>query len=200
MKLIVARHAQSIANAGGRIYQGVTDSDLTEKGRVQARKLAERLKDHKIEIIYASPLTRALETAREIQKFHPDAEFVVEKDLREIDFGIFEGLSKEEASEKYPEIYKKRENNKFGYKIPEGESYAEAEERILKILTRIIKNQKNSIIVAHGAINRLIYKLVLKKPLEEFGHKPQKNTSISVFEIKEDNVTVEEFNCGKHLD
>jgi broad specificity phosphatase PhoE len=73
MKLIIVRHGQSIANSKG-ITQGNKDewidTSLTKKGLEQARKVAERLNEEDIDIIYSSDLKRAKQTAEEINKFH----------------------------------------------------------------------------------------------------------------------------------
>lgn len=73
MKLIIVRHAESVANSK-KISQANrdkwADTPLTEKGLTQANAVAQRLKDEDIEIIYCSTLKRAKETAEEINKFH----------------------------------------------------------------------------------------------------------------------------------
>lgn len=64
LTLILARHGESVANRRG-IYQGQTyDTALTALGKRQARVLSKRLKDHKVEGVFTSPLGRALETAK----------------------------------------------------------------------------------------------------------------------------------------
>lgn len=67
MKVIFARHGETIFGAEGR-FEGLSNSPLTDKGRVQARKLAEFCKKEGVEKIYSSPLGRALNTAGEISK------------------------------------------------------------------------------------------------------------------------------------
>ena len=61
-KIIIIRHGESLANAK-RIYLGHTDWDLSEKGKEQARQVAEYLSDEKIDVIYSSDLIRAYNTA-----------------------------------------------------------------------------------------------------------------------------------------
>ncbi len=85
-KIILVRHGESIANAKG-ISQGNRnkwmDTSLTKKGKEQAKKLAERLKEEKIEVIYSSDLKRAKETAEEINKFH-NLKIKFDKRLRDL--------------------------------------------------------------------------------------------------------------------
>ncbi len=200
MKLIITRHAQTGWNKENPTrLQGIKDIHLSEEGKEQAKKLAIRLKDHNIELIFTSPLKRTLETAQEIKKFHSKAEIIVDKDLKELNFGILEGLTDKGIQEKYKEIWEAREKDKFNYKIPGGESYEETEVRALRVLDKIIKTKKDSVIVAHATINKLFFKKLLKKPLEEISRNFFNNTSISIFNIKGNDVFVEEFNCDKHL-
>lgn len=84
MRLILIRHAESEANAKG-INQGQkVDTSLSEKGIKQAKQVAQRLKDEKMDIIYSSDLKRAKETAEQINKFHK-LKIIYDKRLREKD-------------------------------------------------------------------------------------------------------------------
>ncbi len=69
MKLILTRHGETIENKEGSL-QGHLPGRLSETGKEQARKLALRLKDEKIDAIYSSDLVRTVDTAREIAKHH----------------------------------------------------------------------------------------------------------------------------------
>jgi len=200
MKLIITRHGQTEWNKEGENrLQGRKDIELSEEGKEQAKKLALRLKDHNIELIFTSPSKRTLETSKEIKKFHPKAEIIIDNDLKELDFGILEGLTDQEIQEKYKEIWGAREKDKFDYKIPEGESYAETEVRALRVLNKIMKTKKDAVIVAHATINKLFFKKLLKKSLKEISKNFFNNTSVSIFNIKDNDIFVEEFNCDKHL-
>lgn len=89
MRLILVRHGESEANAKG-INQGqYLDTPLTKKGVEQAKKVAKRLKEEKIDMIYSSDLIRAKQTAREINKFH-DLKIIFDKRIREKDHPIEE--------------------------------------------------------------------------------------------------------------
>ncbi|OGJ19951.1 hypothetical protein A3K73_03250 [Candidatus Pacearchaeota archaeon RBG_13_36_9] len=84
MKLILIRHAESEANAKG-INQGQKiDTSLSDLGKKQAKQVAQRLKEEKIDIIYSSDLKRAKETAEQINKFHK-LKIIYDKRLREKD-------------------------------------------------------------------------------------------------------------------
>jgi 2,3-bisphosphoglycerate-dependent phosphoglycerate mutase len=93
MRLIITRHGETEENKAG-IMQGHLQGKLSEKGINQAKKVALRLKDEKIDFVFSSDLARASDTTKEIAKyhFHTPIEFV--KDLRERNLGEFQGKKK----------------------------------------------------------------------------------------------------------
>ncbi|MCE5234536.1 MAG: histidine phosphatase family protein [Clostridiaceae bacterium] len=103
MKLILIRHGQTQWNSESRV-QGRTDIPLNEKGRQQARAIALRLQGIRFDAVYASPLSRAKETAETIAKFS-GAEVVLDEDITEIQFGKWEGMTSEELHVTYPELF-----------------------------------------------------------------------------------------------
>ncbi len=90
MKVFLVRHGQSIANKI-RICQGNqnkwTDTSLTYTGKTQARKVAERLKGEKFDIIYSSPLKRAKQTANIINKFHNKG-IIIDDRIKEYQYSL----------------------------------------------------------------------------------------------------------------
>ena len=89
MKLILIRHGRTDWNVQGRV-QGRTDIPLDETGRRQAAAVAQRLSGIRLNAIYASPLTRAHDTAKAVAAFH-DCDIYVSEKLTEINFGAWEG-------------------------------------------------------------------------------------------------------------
>ena len=104
MRLLFVRHAESTANAEHR-YQGHADFPLSEAGRQQARRLADRFHAEGFVAthVYTSPLSRTSETAAILADRWP-LEVVDMDDLMEYDVGILSGLTADEASSKYPEL------------------------------------------------------------------------------------------------
>ena len=90
MKIYLIRHGETNQNKK-RCLQGRSDIELNEYGRELARKTAEGLKGVDFDIIFTSPLKRAVETA-EIIRRERKIEIVKEERLQEISFGIYEGL------------------------------------------------------------------------------------------------------------
>jgi 2,3-bisphosphoglycerate-dependent phosphoglycerate mutase len=96
-ELLLVRHGETDWNAAGRL-QGHTDRPLSDYGREQARRLAEELAGEKFDAIYASDLARARETA-EIVGAQLNLPVVLEPDLREKNWGTWEGLTSTERLE-----------------------------------------------------------------------------------------------------
>ena len=188
MKLIIARHGETEENKEG-ILQGHLPGKLTELGIEQSRKLALRLKDEKIDAIYSSDLARASDTAKEIAKYHQDAELFFVQELREKDQGSITGKRINEIDWSKPRDTEKKEQMSI---------------RAKTILGKVYKKYKGKTIlfVSHGGLIKVLTSLIMNKPLEFIkGFDRSINTGISIFEIKEDskhNIIV--LNCGKHLE
>src|ERR1043166_7517441 len=99
-RIFMVRHGDTVLSAEDR-FAGETDVELSEKGREEARRLAERLKSEKITAIYASPLGRTVETARIIAKPH-DLQVQTCDGFREISHGHWEGMRRREGEENFP--------------------------------------------------------------------------------------------------
>jgi len=192
MKLILTRHGETVENKKG-IRQGqLLDGQLTRLGIEQAKKLALRLKDEKVDAIYSSDLGRSFETAQMIAKYHPDKKFYVTKYLREIDLGSFAG----KIIEKSPIDWKN---------VPKDiETWENMIKRSKRILEKAYKKYPYGcvIFVAHGGINKAIICSILNKPLSYIKKlKKEENTAISIFNIRKDNNhEAELIYCTKHLD
>ena len=133
-RIILIRHGETDWNRGRR-YCGFSDVDLNSKGIEQARKLCGRLSREKIDRVYSSDSIRALNFARIIFKGS-----VIEAmpELREMNFGIFEGLTHEEIMKKPYKIYTKWLDNPFCITVPEGEGLCDFKKRIEKVFEDIV--------------------------------------------------------------
>ena len=123
VKVILARHGETDWNASARI-QGKSDIPLNGRGRAQARELAAAVQRlGTVEVIYASPLARALETAQIIGRAL-GLEPAPAAALTELNFGDWEGCSWEEIGARWPEQLAAYEADRNNYAPPNGESYA----------------------------------------------------------------------------
>ena len=189
MKLILTRHGETIENQK-RIVQGHLGGHLSEKGKDQARKLALRLKDENIDVIYSSDLKRAADTAKEIAKYHKNAGFFLVKELRERNHGKYDGKKADEVDWKNP---------------PECfEKISDMKKRAKTIIDKAYEKHKNLtvVFVGHSGINRVITGIIQGKDFDSIEDmRSQENTAISIFEIKEDKKhVIHLMNCVKHLE
>jgi probable phosphoglycerate mutase len=138
--LLLVRHGETDWNADGRL-QGQTDRPLSEYGRRQARQLAEELAGEEFDAIYASDLSRARETA-EIVGARLGLPVALDSDLREKDWGTWEGLTPVE-----------RDRVEFV-----GESTEAHQERMLRALRRISERHPvgGVLVVTHGGSMRRV--------------------------------------------
>ncbi|MBI5072856.1 histidine phosphatase family protein [Candidatus Woesearchaeota archaeon] len=197
MKLILVRHGQTEENAA-KIIQGQTPGKLTELGVEQAKKIALRLQDEKIDIAYVSDLERTCQTAKQILYFHLKIPVVYTKELRERAWGIWEGKKSEERKEFF---------NEEGYCINDykpqgGESFEEMQERMLHFIKTILeKHHKQTVLlVTHGGVLTSFYLHLFQKAKDEYKQYHPQNAAVTILEISEDKKhTVHVLNCVKHL-
>lgn len=98
-KLYLVRHGETLFNLMKKM-QGWADSPLTRKGWADAAAAGDRLAGVDFEAVYSSDMQRAINTAKVIIKhnqIHPDATVQADKNFREVFFGTFEGLSRQET-------------------------------------------------------------------------------------------------------
>ena len=119
--IYLVRHGETDWNLNHR-FQGRSDVPLNETGRKQANALALMLKNDPINAIYASPLIRALETARLIKTFHPQIPIIEQEGIIEMDLGEFEGMEGKTWFEKYPDFIKLWRDRPSDVVMPGGES------------------------------------------------------------------------------
>jgi len=100
-EILLARHGETDWNRERRI-QGKTDRPLNDAGRAQAAELARALAAERIDAVYSSDLLRALDTARAVAAPR-GLDVVTLRELRERDFGTWEGLTDTEILERFPE-------------------------------------------------------------------------------------------------
>ena len=156
IRLYLARHGQ-IYGYEKRIICGFTDNSLTDIGLMQMERLSERLRLSNINAIYSSDLQRTYRGAQIVAQDH-DAKISKLNELRELNFGIWEGLSLSEVKERFPEEIKKRQSDIINYKVEGGETIHDFSERIINCFESIINSNhgKDILILAHGGVNRII--------------------------------------------
>jgi broad specificity phosphatase PhoE len=156
-RLLILRHGETDYNGQGR-YQGSTDTELNEQGLIQARQAAADLAQAPIDRIVSSPLKRALATARIIaESVGTEVETIAEFAERKL--GAFEGLTKEEIDQRYPEGMGWIAMRQIYAAPPDGESLLDFSIRITKGL-EMLKGRdgpQNILLVCHGYVARSIH-------------------------------------------
>ncbi len=194
MKLIIVRHGQAKCNLEPSTYSNGKLDELTRKGVVQAENAGKALKNYELSIIFSSPLRRNFHTARIINKNH-NLEIIKDERISEVDFGIWKGMNKEEVKKRYPEIYHKRQESRYSFRIPDGESYEDIGKRVNNFLKHLKKNyESNVLVVTHEAVIRLIMKNLFDMKVD----KNYDNCSITIVKINDKNI-IKEFNNTSHL-
>jgi probable phosphoglycerate mutase len=157
VQFLLVRHGQTQYNADGRV-QGQIDIPLNEIGAWQAERIGERLKAYRPSAIFTSDLSRAADTARAIAAHHPAIPFLDTTLLREIDYGVFEGMHLPEIKQTYPEEYLQWREGDIGYTPPRAESIYEQRARASRAVKWVREHcsEGTIVLVSHGGIMRAL--------------------------------------------
>jgi probable phosphoglycerate mutase len=176
MKLYVARHGETQWNALNKVC-GRTDLPLTELGHRQAQLLAERTAHLGIDVIIASPMLRARQTAK------PAAErlgipVLTDGRLIEQDYGIFEGVDRQDPGF----LSNKRQ---FAYRYPGGESMMDVAHRVYSLIFELKEKypDKNILLVCHGGVCRIIRTYFEDMTNEEFFRYSEENAAVREYHL-----------------
>ncbi|STO31745.1 Alpha-ribazole phosphatase [Fusobacterium necrogenes] len=204
MKIYFIRHGETVWNTL-RIFQGSSNSPLTEKGKKQAKKLGERLKNIEFTSFYSSPLGRTLETSRLIIG-SKNIKIKTIDEFKEISVGKMEGVSREEFKTKFPEQFHNFFFNPKDYDPTpySGETFSELLNRVEKGLKKVTDKHKKDdivVIVTHGMTLKGIFKIIKNVSFDELGklEVPQ-NTSLSIVDYTDGKYTIEMFSDISHLE
>ena len=160
-RLLLVRHGATQLTAEDR-FSGAVGVELSDEGRDQTRRLAGRLEHESISAVYASPLSRTLETARIIAAPHRLAP--LERDgLREISHGRWEGLTRQEVEARFPDEYSNWESDPFTFAPVNGESGVAVLARALPVIRDIVVCHRGEkvLVVSHKATLRLLLSSLL---------------------------------------
>jgi probable phosphoglycerate mutase len=163
-EFILLRHGETEWNSLGRL-QGHLDSALSAKGLRQADALAVRLASESFQALYSSDLGRALETARRIaartgHAVHQDVR------LRERGLGILEGLTRDEASQRHPEVFAEYAAGGPDFVVPKGESASQRLRHAVECLEELAARHSGArvVVVTHGGVLSSLFRHCLGIP------------------------------------
>lgn len=159
-RVYLVRHGETEWNVQGR-RQGQLDSPLTPTGIAQARGHAAALRGEAVDAVFTSPLGRARSTADIIAR-ELGLTVVVIDELAEVHHGHFAGLSTQDIELRYPAQWARRAADKYRWRFPGGESYADADGRARRALASVSRYPaRRPVIVAHEMIGRLLHRHLL---------------------------------------
>ena len=160
-RLFLVRHGATDATEEGR-FSGSTSAQLSDQGRWQAARLGDRLSPENISAVYASPLSRAMDTAQIIAQ-HCRLAVTTRDGLREISHGHWEGLTREDVERQFADEYAAWESDPFTFAPLGGESGVAVLARALPVLRDVVTAHPGErvLVVSHKATLRLLLSSLL---------------------------------------
>lgn len=196
-RVFIVRHGETDFNAEKR-WQGFMPTPLNQVGQNQAKRLAQYLQNELIDMIISSDLRRAIETVQ------PTADSLgldikLDERLRELNLGIFQGLTGEEIQTKFPEEWTAWRTDYMTYTIPNGESRHMLQSRVYEAWLDLTENvQFNTLLLmTHGGTIRMLLQAVLGDG--EWMYTDFSNTSITVLEKLDEHWTITQLATTAHL-
>jgi len=160
-RFFLVRHGATQLSAEDR-FAGAVDVELSDEGRFQAQKLAERLADDHLSAVYCSPMTRTLQTASILAQPH-NLPLLRRDGLREINHGHWEGMRRADVESQFPEEYAAWEQDPFTFAPEGGEAGVNVIARALPVIREIVLEHRgqNVLVVSHKATLRLLISSLL---------------------------------------
>ena len=184
MHLYIARHGETDNNVQGR-YAGNCDVPLNQNGLRQAEELSRKLADIEFDIIVSSPLARARKTAETVLTRHPETPFVIIKNFAERSVGVFEGLTKAEAKERYPELFNRQCTRQPDDAPTGGETIRQFDVRVAAGLEGLKTRyaDKTVLLVCHGFVSRMINKQLCGLSYDQMHGFTLNNCEVAEYEL-----------------
>lgn len=200
IKFFLVRHGQSEWNLEGR-YQGVSNTKLTEVGQEQAELAAKYLSKVEFSGFFSSPIGRTIETA-EIFKKKLGKDYQISENLKEINFGKWEGLKFDDIISKYGSDFQNWIKDPFENPPTEGESFNDIIKRGIQEIDKIISESKedsNILLVTHGGFIVAMLVHWLKIPPQRWSSIIQNHGAINIVVIDKNVPYIAQINFTGHL-
>jgi broad specificity phosphatase PhoE len=199
-RLLLVRHGTTVWNAEGRL-QGHTDVPLSAEGVEQARLIAERLRDEKVEAVWTSDLSRARSTAEAIAEVHGLPVHATPA-LRETMLGVWEGLTEAEiVARGDEEHWRKYRRDPMNHRPPNSESLEKVWERLVDVEEALRRehSEGNVVVIGHGGSLGVLLCDALDAPHSSRNRFYLDNAGLSIIEYVGDRVWVRLVNDTSHL-
>ena len=184
-RVFMVRHGATVLSAEDR-FAGATDVALSDEGREQTRRLAERLRGEKISGVFASPMSRTMETAQILAE--PHSLTVQARDgFREISHGRWEQMTRREVEERFPEEAAEWEKDPYTFAPQGGESGLAVTARALPALVELVRGHPGCcvLIVSHkGTIRLLLSSLLGFDPRRYRDNLDQKPAALNIVDFR----------------
>ena len=197
-ELILARHGETDWNVA-EVFRGRADIGLNETGVKQAELLAEFLSGLKLDAIYSSPLKRALKTAEPLARRH-QLDIQVTGGLIDLDFGEWQGLTQQEAGERYPELYSLWIKSPQQVRIPGGESLNKVRERAFGVINDVLGKYRGTVVlVSHRVVSKVLICAILGLDNSHFWNIRQDTCGMTRFTYENGQFVLTEHNNTSYL-
>ncbi len=198
-RILLIRHGETAWNLS-KVFRGTYDVPLNDTGRKQAQLLADALAGRTIDAAFASPLSRAAETA-ELALASRDVPATVTPELIDIDYGEWTGLPDEEVSERWPEQHAAWSNSPESAEIPGGQALRSVFETASTAMANLAQRHAGRTIAlfAHRVVNKVLVLAALGLELNRFGLIMQGNCCINEFEYTERGYVIHAINDTSHV-
>ena len=199
-QIILVRHGQTAWNREER-FRGHADIPLDETGLAQAQAVAKRVAlEWKPDVIYAGPLSRTIRTAEPTAKLFNLAVHS-EPGLIDVDCGDWQGLTPDEARQRWPAAFEAYLYSPLNFQFPGGESLEGARLRAIQRVKELVEQHppQSIMLVSHTALNRLILLSVLGLDLFGFWKLRQDTCAINSFTVEKEVFTLNLLNETSHL-
>ena len=197
MKLILVRHGETDWNKERR-YQGQTGPELNEAGKRQVEMLRNRLVNAPINLVYASDSERAMVTAQVITRGH-DIIMAARQELREINFGEFEGKTFEEIEAIYPDWVP----TNFDFTSYQGESLEQVAVRVKTFLSELAErnfSDQTILVVGHGGSLRVMLCILLGIDVSKWWQISLDNVSVTTIDGNVGEAILRQLNDTRYLE
>lgn len=189
-RIFLWRHPEVQGFREGRFF-GHHDVGLSKDGREQVRAMARRMTAEKLSAVYCSDLQRtrlAAEAIGRVQRPRRKPEPVAA--LRELNLGVWEGLTYKDIAERYPADLAARYQDLAGFRIAQGESLSDLAERVVPAFMRMVEENKGGrvCVVAHAGVNRVILAKLMGAPLDRVFRLGQDYACLNVIDVFEDGL------------
>lgn len=197
MEVTLVRHAESVSNVTGH-WQGQGDSRLSDEGRRQARALGERFAGQHFDLVLCSDLSRCCDTAAAL-----GVEVERSTAWREVDVGAWEGLTRAEVAERFPDEVRLLVEGALDVRIGGGESWLDMYRRVDEAFERLrerLSPGDRALVVTHGGvIHGLLSGLLGLRDRQPRPLGRVANTAVTTVRIDGDSVELVKYNDVSHL-